>query len=47
MAQIKQAKVIIIDDLAAETRLHRNELYKYHLKELRDKPDVEFAYILF
>ena len=43
----KQAKVIITDDLAAETRNQRNELYKYHLKELRDKPDAEFAYIPF
>ena len=47
MAQIKQAKVTIIDDVASETRLYRNDLYKYHLKELKDKPDVEFAYILF
>ena len=41
----KQAKVIITDDLAAETRNQRNQLYKYHLKELRDNPDAEFAYI--
>ena len=43
----KQAKVIITDDLAAETRNQRNEPYKYHLKDLRDNPDVEFAYIPF
>ena len=44
---LKQAKVIITDDLAAETRDQRNELYKYHLKELRDNPVDEFAYIPF
>ena len=43
----KQAKVIITDDLAAETRNQRNELYKYHLKGMRGKPGVEFAYIPF
>ena len=43
----KQAKAIITDDLAAETRNQRNEPYKYHLKDLRDNPDVEFAYIPF
>ena len=43
----KQAKVIITDDLAPETRNQRNELYKYHLKELRDNPDIEFACIPF
>ena len=44
---LKQAKVIITDDLAAETRNQRNELYKYHLKDLRDNTDIEFAYIPF
>ena len=34
----KQAKVIITDDLAAETRNQRNKLYKYHQKNLGTIP---------